>query len=354
MTLTVGSLCSGYGGLDCAVEAVFGARTVWHAETEPGPAAVLAARWPTVPNLGDITAVDWTAVEPVDVLAAGWPCQPFSTAGRRKGADDDRHLWPHVLAAVRALAPRGLRWLVGENVAGHVSLGLDAVLGDLAEIGWDAEWGCLPASAVGAPHRRERLFIVAAAADASGGQPERRGGSGDLGGTSAADEGAGRERQRVRDTAGDRRTTAPDADGGRLSREPERHGQSERPDVLAPRRDHADGRRPIAADAADGPGGRERPREDARARGWGVYAPAIARWERVLGRSAPEAVDGRGRLSPQFVEFLMGLPNGWVTNVPMSRSAALKALGNGVVPAQAEWALTVLLERLHAAEAMAA
>lgn len=157
--MRVGSLFTGYGGLDLAVQSVFpGARTVWCVESDRHPAAVLARQFPGVPNYGDVTTVDWSTVEPVDVITAGWPCQPFSVAGRRKGGDDDRHLWPYVVDAVRVLRPRHL---IGENVAGHLSLGFDRVLADLAALGFDAEWGTVRASDAGAAHRRDRLFIVA-------------------------------------------------------------------------------------------------------------------------------------------------------------------------------------------------
>jgi DNA (cytosine-5)-methyltransferase 1 len=169
MTLTYGSLCSGYGGLDLAVEAVFGAEPLWHFEVDPHASKVLAAHWPDVPNHGDLTATDWTTVAPVDVICGGYPCQPFSHAGQRKGTTDDRHIWPHIADALRVLRPR---YAVFENVAGHVSLGFDAVLADLAEIGFDAEWVTVRASDVGACHRRERLFILAADAD-RGRRPQR-------------------------------------------------------------------------------------------------------------------------------------------------------------------------------------
>jgi len=161
----VGSLCSGAGGLDMAVENVFNARVVWHAEINKAASAVLAYRYPDVPNIGDFTAINWEArdeihpevVVPVDILTGGYPCQPFSHAGKRKGTDDERHIWPYVRDAIRHLRPR---YTFMENVAGHRSLGFDTVLADLAEDGLDVRWTSLRASDVGAPHSRERLFIL--------------------------------------------------------------------------------------------------------------------------------------------------------------------------------------------------
>lgn len=155
--LTVGSLFSGIGGLDLGLERA-GMRVIWNAEVDPYCCRVLKKHWPDVPNLGDVTAIDWTTVERPDVICAGWPCQPFSYAGNRAGADDHRHLWPYVLDALRELRPR---YLIGENVAGHLSLGFDRVLCDLASIGFDAEWSLVSACSMGAPHPRERLFVVA-------------------------------------------------------------------------------------------------------------------------------------------------------------------------------------------------
>ena len=164
--MRIGSLFSGYGGADLAVRSVFpDATPAWFVEYDKHPSAILAKRFPGVPNYGDVTTVDWAAVEPVDILTAGWPCQPFSHAGQRRGTDDDRHLWPYVADALRVLRPR---YLFGENVAGHLSLGFDTVLADLAALGFDARWGVVRASDAGAPHRRARLFIVATAADESG------------------------------------------------------------------------------------------------------------------------------------------------------------------------------------------
>lgn len=95
--MKIGSLFSGYGGLDMGVQMVFhNAEPAWFVENDQGPARILAHHWPGTPNLGDVTSVDWSAVPPVDILTGGYPCQPFSTAGKRQGETDERHLWPHV------------------------------------------------------------------------------------------------------------------------------------------------------------------------------------------------------------------------------------------------------------------
>ena len=157
MTLTVGSLFSGIGGFDLGLEKA-GFNVIWQSEIEPYSCAVLKKHWPNVPNIGDITKVDWKTIERPNVLCGGYPCQPFSTAGFRKGNNDPRHLWPEFRKAIRILQPD---YAIMENVRGHLSLGFKEVLKDLAHIGYDAEWQVIPASAVGAPHKRERLIIVA-------------------------------------------------------------------------------------------------------------------------------------------------------------------------------------------------
>ena len=157
MTLTVGSLFSGIGGLDLGLERA-GMQVIWQSEIDPHACKVLKKHWPEVPNHGDIKQIDWRAVEPVDVICGGYPCQPFSTAGKRKGTDDPRHLWPWVRTAISELRPR---YAILENVRGHLSLGGLQVIGELAEIGYDAEWRVVSAAGVGAPHRRDRIIIVA-------------------------------------------------------------------------------------------------------------------------------------------------------------------------------------------------
>ncbi|MDE2096429.1 MAG: DNA cytosine methyltransferase [Patescibacteria group bacterium] len=156
--MTGGALCAGIGGAELAAEALGFGQLSWYAEIDPAASQVMKARWNGVPNLGDIKKALWERVEPVDCLTAGYPCQPFSAAGKRLGEADERHLWPWVFAAIRILRPRVV---LLENVANHLSLGFGTVLRDLASAGFDAEWTTLRASDVGACHKRDRLFVVA-------------------------------------------------------------------------------------------------------------------------------------------------------------------------------------------------
>ncbi len=186
--LRSGSLCTGYGGLDLAVMAVLGARLTWCAESDRHAAAVLAARYPHVPNLGDITALDWAAVPPVDLITAGWPCQDISCSGPGTGITEGTRsgLWLTIATGLRQLRPR---YVFLENVAALRSRGLGRVLADLAALGYDTQWTCLRAADAGACHRRDRLFILAGppagrTGRAAAARPGRRGvqrrGTGDL------------------------------------------------------------------------------------------------------------------------------------------------------------------------------
>ena len=157
MELTVGSLFSGIGGLDLGLERA-GMRVIWQSEIDPYACKVLAKHWPEVVNHGDIKEITWGDVVRPDVLCGGYPCQPFSTAGKRKGTDDPRHLWPWVREAISQLRPR---YAILENVRGHLTMGGLSVIAELAAIGYDAEWRIVSAASVGANHRRDRLFIVA-------------------------------------------------------------------------------------------------------------------------------------------------------------------------------------------------
>jgi DNA (cytosine-5)-methyltransferase 1 len=149
----------GYGGLDLAVLAVLGGTLTWVADNDPAAACVLTARFPGVPNLGDITHLDWASVPRVDVLTAGFPCQDISHAGRRAGITGARSgLWRHVAAAVGGLRPH---LVFVENVAALRTRGLGVVLTDLATLRYDTTWLCLRAADVDAAHRRDRLFLIA-------------------------------------------------------------------------------------------------------------------------------------------------------------------------------------------------
>lgn len=183
--LTAGELCAGYGGLALAVSQVFNARTAWVAEFDQAPSRILKTRFPGVPNLGDITAVDWSKVEPVDILAGGTPCQDVSVAGRRLGMKDGTrsNLWIAMRDAIKIIRPT---WVIWENVQGALSAkassesdvepgqglmgdrpdgpslrALGRVLGDLTALGYDTEWRVIRASEGGAPHQRARVFVLA-------------------------------------------------------------------------------------------------------------------------------------------------------------------------------------------------
>jgi DNA (cytosine-5)-methyltransferase 1 len=421
--MKIGSLFSGYGGLEQGVEAAFGAETAWVSDIDPGACKILAYRYPNLPNHGDITKIDWQAVEPVDILCGGFPCQDVSHAGKRAGMRPDTRsgLWSQMAYAVSILRPR---YVVAENVRGLLSAQADSslepcpwcvggsgdgepdlralgcVLGDLAELGYDAQWLGLRASDVGAPHGRFRVFVVATDTRrsdwrredpagsasgrlnlASGGRDEGAGspfvGSGNL--AAAHADRLGRERSRSARNGwqgsanGDLLTADADQPGregcesawGRdlparsVAADTEGDGREERrAEQLGATQSGVDFDRSAAAVDSDSAGrsqlGRiERVERDSDGRrgadvAWGNYEPAIRRWERTTGRVAPAPTEtsakGSQRLSPAFVEWMMGLPDGWVTDVPdLNRNAQLKALGNGVVPQQAYAALTQML-----------
>jgi len=157
-----GSLFSGIGGFDLAAEWM-GWQNVFHCEWMPFPRKVLSHYWPEAISYHDITATDFREHEgSIDILTGGFPCQPYSSAGKRLGKEDERHLWPHMLRAIREISPR---WVVGENVRGLTNWNggvvFDEVQADLESEGYEVLPFLLPAAAVNAPHRRDRIWFVA-------------------------------------------------------------------------------------------------------------------------------------------------------------------------------------------------
>lgn len=347
--MRIGSLCSGAGGLDMAVERVFGAETVWHCEYNPAASKVLAHRYLGIPNHHDVTTTDWDTVEPVDIITAGYPCQPFSVAGKRKGTNDERHIWPDVREAIRRIRPR---YTILENVSGHRSMGFDRVLGDLAEDGMHVAWTSLRASDVGAPHQRERLFILATDAQRgdsrqSHGHPTIGRRTDDTEQTWLGDSGTDGLALLPTPTARDRKGTGP-SEINRKSPSMAAIGAL----LLLPTPAASDGRRgqDYARASREGSGGDDLVTAAVKATNtsnWGKYAPAIERWEAVT-RPAPEPTEpntkGNPRLAPAFSEWMMGWPAGWVTDAPdVSRNDQLRIIGNGVCPQQAHAAILRLL-----------
>lgn len=356
-----------------SVEQVFpDARPAWFCEWDDAPSKVLAHHWPDVPNHRDVTAVDWSQVEPVDILTGGFPCQDVSHAGRRQGLIRDGEgktrsgLWGEMLKAIDTLRPplvvaenvRGLLsakadsdvepcpWCVGDGGASPMRA-LGAVLADLGDIGFDAAWYGLRAADVGAAHGRFRVFILAwPAADTDGAGGETR-----VGRQGAGDVGRSQLVECSRPSGAVTLLPTPQA---RDWKDHQVQVAGHRPDDkdsinraiahLLPT-PVADNSRGLVSDSTEF---QSLPNEVAYR--WGEYADAIARWERVLGRPAPPPTEpgpkGNPRLSPLFVEFLMGLPASHVTDpdIGLTRNQQLKALGNGVVPAQGAAALRHLLD----------
>ncbi len=155
--MKVGSLFSGIGGLDLGLERA-GMEIVWQIEIDEWCRRVLAKHWPNVRRYGDIKEVSGHELQAVDLICGGFPCQPVSVAGQRRGTDDRRWLWPEMARLIGVLRPR---YVLVENVPGLFARGIDDVLGGLAESGYHAEWDRLSAAAFGAPHIRDRVFIVA-------------------------------------------------------------------------------------------------------------------------------------------------------------------------------------------------
>ena len=390
---TIGSLFTGYGGLDMGIAMALDpdARVAWTSDVEPGPCRLAEARWPDTPNLGDITQINWANVEPVDIICGGSPCQDLSLAGKRAGmATGTRSgLWESMAAAVETIRPRLVVW---ENVLGALSarayspvesepgvLGTGAnepalraagrVVGDLASLGYSTAWRVVRASDAGAPHQRARFFLI--------GYPD--GQPWDMRGTATPRQAQGRPPHREFAGPGDSALMpTPTASDHKAGRHQDGTGYSLTQAVqllptpqatYAPRSSPGYGPNlheavgllptPKAGDGVMGlPRTSGRPPEKSTHLAtrlaytdYGNYAPAIARWEKVTGRAAPPPTNpprragGKPQLSARFVEWLMGLPDGHVTSpdLGLSRERQLRMLGNGVVPQQAALAVHTLI-----------
>jgi len=387
--MRIGSLCTGIAGLELGLQyAGIETKPVFVSDIDPGACAWLDQTMPHTPNLGDFTELD--ELPECDILTAGFPCQPVSTAGLRKGINDDRWLFDDICRLVSRMESRPVLFL--ENVPGILTANsgdaMARVVHGLADIGYYITWGTLPAAAIGAPHRRNRWWGLAQHPDSMVRPTPRQlgpdtnrlvqpwNGSRTVEGHSPAF--ADSERIRNRSGQGSlkedgtslrvvgRDTTAADTDGAAVRNEPDtdtrsssapvaRHDSKTVADPNDPRRSQhwrseptqselaaAEHRRDTATDT-DSPSsqtrqhtrlGSERTRPQPvghSPHNFGPYAEAVARWEHVLGRPAP-APHIEQRLNPAFVEHMMGYPEGWVTDVLTRRTQSLKALGNAVVP----------------------
>ena len=311
--MKIGSLCTGYGGLDLAVETFFDAEMVWCAENDKYASKVIEARFKK-PNLGDIKQIDWASIEPIDILTAGYPCQPFSHAGHRKGENDERHIWPHILKGISILRPK---YIILENVRGHLSLGFKEVLSDLTQNGYDAKWRIVRASDVGAPHQRARLFIIAY----------------------SNSEGLQRTWNKANDFT-DGLTSNTNCNACEESRRTDREistksrGFQAGQDIRQARSEHW-----CSCKASRNTNNQHKPHNGQMSQLGGRFA---SRCEMSMQDIPNALVDDK--LNAKFVEYMMGLPSGWVTDLDLSRSQQLKMLGNGVVPQQAYYALELLHE----------
>lgn len=389
--LRVLSLCSGAGGLDLGIRlAVPGSRTVGFVERDAFAAACLVARMEEqaldpAPVWDDLTTFEGGAWRGrVDLVAAGFPCQPWSNAGQRRGTDDERWLWPAVARVVREVGPR---YVFLENVRGLLRGGIEHVLGSLAELGFDAEWDVFRASDVGAPHQRARVFLLArAVSDADGGdlrepaerrvrgEAERRDAvAGDVG-EGLADAACG-ELPLARRRSGDRSGPLPDGEDVADAHHDRRRECGEAHDERGkPPGDVHDGRDPSLADADRAR--LERRRRDVPRPNEGAArtsSPAVGDADgerhgkegaaRERATDAREPSDGFWPPGPDDAEgwrrWLEGHPgtepavrrgaHGVARRVVESeRADRLRGLGNGVVPLCAAVALLTLDERLAA------
>jgi len=380
----IGSCFTGVAGLDMAVEAVTGGRVVWHSEVDPAASKVLATHYPDIPNHGDITAIDWDAVEPVDILCGGPPCQDVSAAGAKAGLGEGTRsgLWAHMAHAIEMLEPKlviieNVRGLLSTKANRHNTIGehseqpaadsgvepanhavgqansrrrepvlraIGAIFGDLAERGYHAAFRTVRASDVGAPHIRARVFILAWRHDVN-----------------PADWIAALDFRPAPAPAATLLPTPVTTDARSAARHTTSTGVMHPGTTLTdavrsmmlPTPTSADGRRgPDLARANRAGSGADDlvtfAVKTSRANTWHLYGPVINHWA-MLTQPPPDPTEpnnrGNPRLAPPFAEWMLGWPAGWVTGVPdLNRTAQLTCIGNGVCPQQAAFALRLLLD----------
>lgn len=277
--LTHLSLFSGIGGLDLAAE-MAGIETVGQCEWADFQTKVLEKHWPDVPRWRDIRELtaesfyEKTGLRTVDIISGGFPCQPFSFAGKRGGKEDDRYLWPEMLRVIREIRPS---WVIGENVPGIVNLALDTVLSELEDVGYTGQAFIIPACGVDAPHRRDRVAIVAYA---NGKQLGQHGTQGD-----SAEDGRAREADGGRVPGPDcreRRENQPGAGGMADGLHAEIHGA-----VADTMREPLEGREGCQVDRG------------------GYYLQNLHELVECTPRGKI------GLMNPEWIEWLMGFPIGW-------------------------------------------
>lgn len=299
--MNVLSLFAGIGGIDLGLEWA-GMRTVAFCEREPAAQFWLREHWPGVPIYDDVRTLSGESlrrsdVGPIDVIAGGAPCQPFSVAGKQKGTEDERHLWPHFARLIEEIRPR---WVLAENVPGLRTIAADLVLEDLEKLGYTAWPLVVGADDVGAPHRRKRVWIVAHRYGGGRGDERVRGNDADGRGIRPVGEptGAGLEGQRT--DAGEPQESESRDSGARMA-DPESHRLERRPT-------------------------RKRPEARPTTRARGVH-----RWPARPGDPQHEWEAPR-LTKPGMGDSADGLPR-WVAGYTSAhRREALNALGNAVVP----------------------
>ena len=305
--LRVGALCAGYGGIELGLSQLVDTELAWYSETTKDCVTVMDANF-GVPNLGDLTKI--TEPPEVDIVTAGFPCQPVSLAGKRKGVEDERWLIEDVC---RVASEAGAGYLILENVKGILAINdghaMGRVCSAMARYGFRRwEWDLIRASDVGAPHKRERWFCIATHTGCKGGSDRlpreiRQAIHGRSGEVSSS---------RSVGFLGDEVSADTVGFGCETSRTQHGLGETEESHIFSQ---------------------------------FGPYELAVRRWAQIIGRPPPRGTINTG-VNPPFVEWMMGLPAGWVSDKITSTSGQLKMYGNGVVPQQASAAIGMLAERL--------